>query len=302
MSSRFNPILGIGKPYSPYHYDLEISKKNEENKIIGGYIDNNVKSVMKTESHFTPLKSASASIISNYNNNYPNPRALSSSYQRAYQNPNPLYKSYDQRKAYTDYQNQRENQSNNTYNRATSMNYQTRNEHSLTLSNNQPTRNREENLYNHPNSDYNQTNPQIQERYDNKNYPYYESRRRCEPQTNYNINQQNQNNNNAKNDNYYNRSNRYQPQQQIPPQLTPQYEEKAANLNIERSRIYRDSPRYRKYSPYQRDYEKSRFGDYTYNYYLNAPMRGDISNDWRYPPLYYYQPKFNENTHTFENY
>ena len=37
MSSRFNPILGIGKPYSPYHYDLEISKKNEENKIIGGY-------------------------------------------------------------------------------------------------------------------------------------------------------------------------------------------------------------------------------------------------------------------------
>lgn len=301
MSSRFNPILEIKKPYSPYHYDLEISKKNEKNKIIGGYIDNNVRSVMKTESHFTPLKSASASIMSNYNYNYTNPRAFSSSYQRIHQNSNPLYKSYDQRNDYTDYQTQRENQNNNIYSRATSSNYQPRNENSLTLSSNQPTRNRDEHFYSRPNNEYNNvTNSRIQERYD-INYPYYDSRPRYEPERHYNINQQNQNNI-AKNDNYYSRSYRYEPQQQIPSQLSPQYEEKTANINIERSRIYKDSPRYRKYSPYQRDYEKSRFGDYTYNYYLNAPMRGDISNDWKYPPLYYYQPKFNENTHTYDNY
>ena len=29
-----------------------------------------------------------------------------------------------------------------------------------------------------------------------------------------------------------------------------------------------------------------------YNYYLNAPMRGDISEDFRYPPQYYYNKIF----------
>ena len=47
---------------------------------------------------------------------------------------------------------------------------------------------------------------------------------------------------------------------------------------------------YRQYSPYRVDYDGSRFGDPTYNYYLNGPMRGDVSKDWRYPPQYYYQP------------
>ena len=47
---------------------------------------------------------------------------------------------------------------------------------------------------------------------------------------------------------------------------------------------------YRQYSPYRNDYDGSRFGDPTYNYYLNGPMRGDVSKDWRYPPQYYYQP------------
>jgi hypothetical protein len=51
------------------------------------------------------------------------------------------------------------------------------------------------------------------------------------------------------------------------------------------------SRRYKYYNPYRYDYEGSRFGDNTYNYYLNAPMRGDISADWKYPPLYYYNYK-----------
>ena len=42
------------------------------------------------------------------------------------------------------------------------------------------------------------------------------------------------------------------------------------------------------YSPYRYDYEGSRYGDKTYNFLLNEPMRGDVSLDWKYPPLYYY--------------
>ena len=49
--------------------------------------------------------------------------------------------------------------------------------------------------------------------------------------------------------------------------------------------------KYRYYSPYRSDYNGSRYGSYIYNYYLNAPMRGDISEDFRYPPQYYYRPK-----------
>lgn len=51
------------------------------------------------------------------------------------------------------------------------------------------------------------------------------------------------------------------------------------------------SRKYKYYNPYRYDYEGSRYGDNTYNYYLNAPMRGDISADWKYPPLYYYNYK-----------
>jgi len=49
--------------------------------------------------------------------------------------------------------------------------------------------------------------------------------------------------------------------------------------------------KYRYYSPFRNDYQGSRYGSYTYNYYLNAPMRGDISEDFKYPPQYYYRPK-----------
>lgn len=45
------------------------------------------------------------------------------------------------------------------------------------------------------------------------------------------------------------------------------------------------------YSPRRFDYEASRFGDVTYNFLLNEPMRGDVSSDWKFPPLYYYDRK-----------
>ena len=77
------------------------------------------------------------------------------------------------------------------------------------------------------------------------------------------------------------------------------------DLNINKTRPYyfyeKDNIQYRKYSPYIYDYERSRFGDQTYNYYLNEAMRSDISKDWKYPPQYYYLPRFNPKTHTYEN-
>ena len=45
------------------------------------------------------------------------------------------------------------------------------------------------------------------------------------------------------------------------------------------------------YSPRRYDYEGSRYGDNTYNFYLKEPMRGDKSSDWKFPPLYCYNSK-----------
>ena len=71
MSYRRLPIYtNTPKPYSPYHYDYQISKKNDENKVLGGYIDESIRSTMRTESHYTPLKLASSSIITNNNQYY----------------------------------------------------------------------------------------------------------------------------------------------------------------------------------------------------------------------------------------
>ena len=66
MSYRRLPIYtNTPKPYSPYHYDYQISKKNDENKVLGGYIDESIRSTMRTESHYTPLKLASSQITIN---------------------------------------------------------------------------------------------------------------------------------------------------------------------------------------------------------------------------------------------
>ena len=63
------------------------------------------------------------------------------------------------------------------------------------------------------------------------------------------------------------------------------------------------SRKYKFYNPYRYDYEGSRYGDNTYNYYLNAPMRSDISADWKFPPLYYYNyNSINEKKKNYSNY
>ena len=57
--------------------------------------------------------------------------------------------------------------------------------------------------------------------------------------------------------------------------------------------------RYKYYNPRRYDYEGSRYGDKTYNYYLNSPMRSDISSDWKFPPIYYYNYRPKENNSNY---
>ena len=59
---------------------------------------------------------------------------------------------------------------------------------------------------------------------------------------------------------------------------------------------------YKYYSPKRFDYEGSRWGDYTYNYYLNSPMRSDISSNWKFPPLYYYNSNKEQKKNNYSNY
>ena len=49
---------------------------------------------------------------------------------------------------------------------------------------------------------------------------------------------------------------------------------------------------YKHYNPEENDFSGSRYGGYIYNYYLNAPMRSDKTENWRFPPLYYIKPKY----------
>ena len=58
---------------------------------------------------------------------------------------------------------------------------------------------------------------------------------------------------------------------------------------------------FRHYSPESNDYNGSRYGGYIYNYYLNAPMRGDRNEDWRFPPLYYFKPNYDSKRKIYTN-
>ena len=52
---------------------------------------------------------------------------------------------------------------------------------------------------------------------------------------------------------------------------------------------------YKHYNPEENYFSGSTYGGYIYNYYLNAPMRSDKIENWRFPPLYYVKPKFKFN-------
>ena len=64
---------------------------------------------------------------------------------------------------------------------------------------------------------------------------------------------------------------------------------------------YLNSGNEKHYSPRRYDYEGSRYGDNTYNFYLNEPMRGDKSSEWKFPPLYCYNSKIDYGK-SFPNY
>ena len=73
------------------------------------------------------------------------------------------------------------------------------------------------------------------------------------------------------------------------------YNNNENNNKIYNSRFHNIQKRYNRfqdgkhYSPFRYDYENSRCDDKTYNYLLKEPMRGDISLDWKFPPLYCYK-------------
>ena len=52
---------------------------------------------------------------------------------------------------------------------------------------------------------------------------------------------------------------------------------------------------YNHYNIENKNYGGSKFGGFVYNYYLNAPMRSDKTENWRFPPLYYYRPRYKTN-------
>ena len=81
--------------------------------------------------------------------------------------------------------------------------------------------------------------------------------------------------------NRYTQNDRYKEQNRV------KYERNDYDGNSE-IKEYEEHKNY--YNPGRYDYKGSRYGDYIYNYYLNSPMRGDISEDWRFPPIYYYNP------------
>ena len=88
---------------------------------------------------------------------------------------------------------------------------------------------------------------------------------------------------------------------------------KNSDINIENNNYYLKDPcdyykgeeiddGFRHYNPEDNDYNGSRYGGYIYNYYLNAPMRSDKSEDWRFPPLYYYNPNYDSKRKIYTNY
>ena len=89
---------------------------------------------------------------------------------------------------------------------------------------------------------------------------------------------------------YNKNNNRYMENDRYGNQMEPRYEINSYNNNNE-SKIIKKRANY--YSPKKGDYKGSRFGDYTYNYYLNGPMRGDITEDFRFPPIYEYRQNKN---------
>ena len=163
------------------------------------------------------------------------------------------------------------------------------------------------------NSDFDNINNNIYNNYSNlnneKNNAYYY---RTDNNNNYNEQSNNNNNNNQNRsrsndtkkmpylyDNPNQRYNLYRSEEK-PESMINKYNKDRINkmiysANINNSEIdnddmddYNGNKRYKYYNPNRFDYKGSRYGDYSYNYYLNAPMRGDKSQSWKFPPLYYY--------------
>ena len=144
----------------------------------------------------------------------------------------------------------------------------------------------EQNIYNRNNNNYNNSYNNYNNNYNSmNNIPYKNFEKYNEREIKTSQSQMSSNYKNKKDENFENFK------------ITNNYTQKNSNYfkydNVD------DNCRH--YSPYRHDFERSRFGSYIYNYYLNAPMRGDISEDFRYPPQYYYRPKYDPVAKSYSN-
>lgn len=307
-----NKFIKFKNPPPPNYYEIE--RKNDENKIIGEEIDNIVRNKWRYESRYSPLK-LTPQIIMQKNENYS--RALSSN------NIKQNYPGSDKNLGYLQQPRNVNNsqvlsletqQKNSQIPSATQPDYDYTkgrnpssvnkrsysNDMSYSKQPNQISNERGTNYYrNSYSSNYNnnyQNDYQPNQRYQGNYYTADESKSYGRRENNlpssvdYNIN-------NRLSPSGY-RDNQYEKSDYETDRGVSEYRNK---YTPHHSRLYKYYPENRVYSPYRNDYLQSRFGDYTYNYFLNAPMRGDISEDWRYPPQYYYYPRFDEKTYTYEN-
>ena len=181
----------------------------------------------------------------------------------------------------------------NTYNGGQSFNVEQERNFNRSISNN--------NYINIDNNNSQYNNGQQQQRYNNNQNIRYKTHENYYNRNNFN---------NNLNNNQYNENNNTQMRRKNS-DLNNEYNNNRYRIN-DKNRYYLKDPcdyyrgeeiddGFRHYSPQDNDYNGSRYGGYIYNYYLNAPMRSDKSEDWRFPPLYYYKPNYDPEKKIFIN-
>lgn len=296
----------------------QINEKRKVNEVLGKEIDSTVQNVMRNESRYTPLKDVSRYIVGDTNNKskylgiqsntmeiLPNkgnssayyPRRDNKTYFRQDRDytPQANQANYNQRyQQYNDYDNNYLPQSMRPYpysEAKTPMNKRDYNYYDFIDSNKEPIAQMKNN-----NNNYYRTNDYSMKDFNrNRNNNYYDNNDNGRYRNNNNIDISKSSDGisspNNKDSAYYYGHN-------IP--QGPGLRSVPSDVYIPSYQPYKSSS-----TPYEReysDYQRSRFGDYTYNYFLNSPMRGDIAENWKYPPNYYYNPKNDPRSYYYEHY
>lgn len=288
----------------------QINEKRKVIDVLGREIDSSVQNVMRNESRYTPLKVASRYIINDtYNNSKYSPSRGSNIEILQKHNPTVVDYSKNDYNAYSKQENQYNPQSIRPYpNQTTQLDkavYKENNIQPITpypYSEIKTPKNTNHYNYYQP---INSKTELISRMQNNNVYSMNDINRARNDYYDNNINERYTNNNNTHDDFKSN-------------EVNPYYNNKGSALyysqNIPQGYGLKDVPSsvyipsFQPYkpgsTPYDKgytDYQKSRFGDYTYNYFLNAPMRANITEDWKYPPKYYYNSRYDPRTYYHHN-